>query len=109
MFFTQEIQPACLPDNLNYPVLNSPGAIAGWGLTNAFIRNVSKNLQNAKVKLADGTFNEDCYRTQLALIENSIMCLGFILFLKLIFLIDKENFLQTVYFTTRHLGVFTTI
>ena len=87
--FTHEIQPACLPDKPNYPVLNSPGAIAGWGLTNASIRNVSKDLQNVKVKIADETFNKDCFRTQLALIENSIMCLGFVLFLKLIYLIGK--------------------
>ncbi len=79
--FTHEIQPACLPDKPNYPVLNSKGAIAGWGSTKDYFvifPSLPSDLQNVIVKIADSTFNIGCDDNQYALIKNSILCLGWL-------------------------------
>ena len=108
--FTHEIQPACLPDNSNYPVLNSQGAIAGWGSTTIFAAfpSLPSDLQNVIVKIADSTFNKGCDDNQYALIENSILCLGCLDFFKhflpysiiLIYLIKCFDTLRLFRFTS---------
>ena len=109
--FTHEIQPACLTDNPNYPVLNSQVAIAGWGSTKDYFvifPSLPSDLQNVIVKIADSTFNKGCDDNKYALIEKSILCLGCLDFFKhflpysiiLIYLIKCFDTLRLFRFTS---------